>query len=159
MHASMTIRIMGGFSFLPPGRPVGRPAGKSSTQSELIINSFFALAGRLYVLYRLTSFSSPFIFQLNGEGVGGIGGAVGSGGSGTASAAGSSSSSAPASPPPSTSLGANEMATMTDPDSLGPCQPGTAVKLEGIVYHQTDKGEFSLKLKRWPVLSAMRSLS
>ena len=30
---------------------------------------------------------------------------------------------------------------MTDPDTLGPCEPGTAVKLEGVVHHVTDKGE------------------
>ena len=32
--------------------------------------------------------------------------------------------------------------TMTDPDSLGPCEPGTAVKLQGIVWQETDKGTF-----------------
>ena len=32
--------------------------------------------------------------------------------------------------------------TMTDPDSLGPCEPGTAVKLQGIVWQETDKGKF-----------------
>ena len=30
---------------------------------------------------------------------------------------------------PSTELNPNEMATMTEPDKLGPCEPGTAVKL------------------------------
>ena len=34
----------------------------------------------------------------------------------------------------------NEVATMTEPDSLGPCEPGTAVKLQGIVWQETDKG-------------------
>ena len=34
----------------------------------------------------------------------------------------------------------NEVGTMTDPDSLGPCEPGTAVKLQGIVWQETDKG-------------------
>ena len=29
---------------------------------------------------------------------------------------------------------------MTEPDSLGPCEPGTAVKLQGIVWQETDKG-------------------
>ena len=38
----------------------------------------------------------------------------------------------------------NEIGTMTDPDSLGPCEPGTAVKLQGIVWQETDKGRFSL---------------
>lgn len=34
----------------------------------------------------------------------------------------------------------SEMATMTEPDSLGPCEPGTAVKLQGIVWQETEKG-------------------
>ena len=38
----------------------------------------------------------------------------------------------------------NEIGTMTDPDSLGPCEPGTAVKLQGIVWQETDKGRFTL---------------
>ena len=29
---------------------------------------------------------------------------------------------------------------MTEPESLGPCEPGTAVKLQGIVWQETDKG-------------------
>ena len=37
---------------------------------------------------------------------------------------------------------------MTDPDSLGPCEPGTAVKLEGIVYHETEKGKRITSVKR-----------
>ena len=38
-------------------------------------------------------------------------------------------------------INCNEVATMTDPDSLGPCEPGTAVKLQGIVWQETDKGK------------------
>jgi hypothetical protein len=34
------------------------------------------------------------------------------------------------------------MATMTEPESLGPCEPGTAVKLQGIVWQETDKGDY-----------------
>jgi hypothetical protein len=30
---------------------------------------------------------------------------------------------------------------MTEPESLGPCEPGTAVKLQGIVWQETDKGK------------------
>ena len=71
-------------------------------------------------------------FQVNGD--------SGSGGSGSGVASASSSSPA-ASPPPSTALGENEMATMTEPDTLGPCEPGTAVKLEGVVHHVTERGE------------------
>ena len=29
---------------------------------------------------------------------------------------------------------------MTEPESLGNCEPGTAVKLQGIVWQETDKG-------------------
>lgn len=28
-----------------------------------------------------------------------------------------------------------------DPASLGPCQPGTSVNLEGIVWHETEEGQ------------------
>ena len=40
----------------------------------------------------------------------------------------------------------NEVGTMTDPDSLGPCEPGTAVKLQGIVWQETDKGSSMLTI-------------
>ena len=33
---------------------------------------------------------------------------------------------------------------MTEFDNLGPCEPGTAVKLQGIVWHETDKGKETL---------------
>ncbi|XP_033633853.1 zinc finger protein 608-like isoform X1 [Asterias rubens] len=33
-----------------------------------------------------------------------------------------------------------DMSTLTDPDCLGPCEPGTSVNLEGIVWHETDQG-------------------
>ena len=33
-----------------------------------------------------------------------------------------------------------EMGTMTEPDCLGPLDPGTAVTLEGIVWQETDGG-------------------
>ena len=35
---------------------------------------------------------------------------------------------------------------MTEPDTLGPCEPGTAVKLSGIVWQETDKGG---KFSKW----------
>lgn len=31
--------------------------------------------------------------------------------------------------------------TITEPDCLGPCEPGTSVTLEGIVWHETEGGE------------------
>ena len=34
-----------------------------------------------------------------------------------------------------------DAATLTEPDALGPCEPGTAVNLEGIVWHETDTGK------------------
>jgi hypothetical protein len=34
-----------------------------------------------------------------------------------------------------------DIGTMTEPESLGPCEPGTAVKLQGIVWQETDKGK------------------
>ena len=33
-----------------------------------------------------------------------------------------------------------DAATLTEPDQLGPCEPGTSVHLEGIVWHETDSG-------------------
>lgn len=33
-----------------------------------------------------------------------------------------------------------EMGTMTEPECLGPLDPGTSVTLEGIVWHETDGG-------------------
>jgi hypothetical protein len=35
---------------------------------------------------------------------------------------------------------ATDVATLTEPEMLGPCEPGTAVNLEGIVWHETDTG-------------------
>lgn len=32
--------------------------------------------------------------------------------------------------------------TITEPDCLGPCEPGTSVTLEGIVWHETEGGKF-----------------
>lgn len=34
--------------------------------------------------------------------------------------------------------------TVTEPDCLGPCEPGTSVTLEGIVWHETESGKESL---------------
>ena len=34
----------------------------------------------------------------------------------------------------------SHMAIMTDPDCLGPCEPGTSVVLEGIVWQETENG-------------------
>ena len=34
-----------------------------------------------------------------------------------------------------------EMGTMTEPDCLGPMDPGASVTLEGIVWQETDNGE------------------
>ena len=34
------------------------------------------------------------------------------------------------------------MGTLTDPESLGACEPGTAISLEGIVWNETKGGDF-----------------
>ena len=39
-----------------------------------------------------------------------------------------------------------EIGTMTEPDCLGPLDPGTSVTLEGIVWNETDGGKRSLKI-------------
>ena len=36
-----------------------------------------------------------------------------------------------------------EIGVMTDPDALGPCEPGTSVHLDGIVWHETETGRTS----------------
>lgn len=38
--------------------------------------------------------------------------------------------------------------TITEPDCLGPCEPGTSVTLEGIVWHETEGGELLLAHER-----------
>ena len=53
------------------------------------------------------------------------------------------------------------MGTMTEPDCLGPLDPGTSVTLEGIVWHETDGGEpeekiGAIKCGQW--LSAFEDL-
>ena len=35
----------------------------------------------------------------------------------------------------------NEVGVVTEPECLGPCEPGTNVTLEGIVWTETDHGE------------------
>lgn len=43
--------------------------------------------------------------------------------------------------------------TITEPECLGPCEPGTSVTLEGIVWHETEGGEpqfrFTLVIQRF----------
>ena len=36
-----------------------------------------------------------------------------------------------------------EVGTVTDPDSLGPCEPGTNINLDGIVWNETKGGKTS----------------
>ena len=40
-----------------------------------------------------------------------------------------------------------DASTLTEPEILGPCEPGTAVNLEGIVWHETDTGKPSDQLR------------
>ena len=44
---------------------------------------------------------------------------------------------------------------MTEPDTLGPCEPGTAVKLSGIVWQETDKGGKCSKCIKYIVLKCL----
>lgn len=41
------------------------------------------------------------------------------------------------------SMGINtcEVGVVTEPECLGPCEPGTSVNLEGIVWHETEEGK------------------
>lgn len=38
----------------------------------------------------------------------------------------------------------HDVAVVTDPDCLGPCEPGTQVTLEGIVWHESENGKHFL---------------
>lgn len=38
--------------------------------------------------------------------------------------------------------------TITEPDCLGPCEPGTSVMLEGIVWQETEGGKCFFKTKK-----------
>ena len=46
------------------------------------------------------------------------------------------------------SVGVNtcEVGVVTEPECLGPCEPGTSVNLEGIVWHETEEGKYHLFL-------------
>nr|BAC33204.1 unnamed protein product [Mus musculus] len=46
------------------------------------------------------------------------------------------------------SVGVNtcEVGVVTEPECLGPCEPGTSVNLEGIVWHETEEGKYVLFL-------------
>ena len=53
--------------------------------------------------------------------------------------------SAPASHPEQRTVGTvtstSDIGVMTEPDALGPCEPGTSVHLDGIVWHESDTGK------------------
>ena len=53
--------------------------------------------------------------------------------------------SAPASQPEQRTVGTvtstSDIGVMTEPDALGPCEPGTSVHLDGIVWHESDTGK------------------
>ncbi|CAH1277685.1 ZNF608, partial [Branchiostoma lanceolatum] len=61
----------------------------------------------------------------------------------------------PATPPSVRHVGTNttEIGVVTEPECLGPCEPGTSVNLEGIVWHETDGGTCSRPLLSSPLLS------
>ena len=40
-----------------------------------------------------------------------------------------------------------EVGTVTEPESLGPCEPGTAINLDGIVWNETKGGKIWWNLK------------
>lgn len=43
-----------------------------------------------------------------------------------------------------------EVGVVTEPECLGPCEPGTSVNLEGIVWHETEEGKYHLFLSFSP---------
>ncbi|XP_050294462.1 zinc finger protein 608 [Anthonomus grandis grandis] len=95
--------------------------------------------------------------QSKGGGVSGSGASGSTSGSASNGASGSSSgqedhrTNSSTSPPPSKKLKGEpketadvcvgtSVGTITEPDCLGPCEPGTSVTLEGIVWHETEGG-------------------
>lgn len=56
------------------------------------------------------------------------------------------------------SVGVNtcEVGVVTEPECLGPCEPGTSVNLEGIVWHETEEGKcnyfYIFPCARFPVM-------
>jgi len=50
-----------------------------------------------------------------------------------------------------------EAGTITEPDSLGPCEPGTTINLDGIVWNETKGGLLSLNIT-WRGKSFMGTL-
>lgn len=38
-----------------------------------------------------------------------------------------------------------DASTLTEPENLGACEPGTSVNLEGIVWHETDTGKYKTR--------------
>ena len=46
-----------------------------------------------------------------------------------------------------------DSSTATEPECLGPCEPGTSVTLEGIVWQETENGEY------WVMVYSMYKLS
>lgn len=54
------------------------------------------------------------------------------------------------------SVGVNtcEVGVVTEPECLGPCEPGTSVNLEGIVWHETEEGKYNLFFIYFPMPSS-----
>lgn len=42
-----------------------------------------------------------------------------------------------------------DVALATEPECLGPCEPGTSVNLEGIVWQETEDGAKAVELYLW----------
>lgn len=40
-----------------------------------------------------------------------------------------------------------EVGVVTEPECLGPCEPGTSVNLEGIVWHETEEGKLLFSIR------------
>jgi len=43
----------------------------------------------------------------------------------------------------SVAVNTSDVALATEPECLGPCEPGTSVNLEGIVWQETEDGKWS----------------
>lgn len=52
-----------------------------------------------------------------------------------------------------------DAASATEPECLGPCEPGTSVNLEGIVWQETEDGETPGGLGFWEATPTLTQLN
>ena len=51
-----------------------------------------------------------------------------------------------------------EVGTLTEPESLGPCEPGTTINLDGIVWNETKGGTNSSTLYNFQAAGILKQI-